>query len=92
MLDSMALASAAPKPVAVRLCFGRVKSGPTGPVKVEIGALVEGFRSRGARSVAVAAMLWFSRVIDQDVGDKGRKRADLLYRHMCSTHTVKEKC
>jgi hypothetical protein len=48
MLDSTALMSPAPKPVAVRLCFGLVKPGPTGPDKVEMGALVEGLRSRGA--------------------------------------------
>ena len=58
MLDSTALISPAPKPVAVRLCLGRVKPGPTGPCNVEIGALVEGFRSLGAEAVA-AAMVRF---------------------------------
>ena len=57
MLDSTALMSPGPKPVAVRLCFGRVKPGPTGPAKVEIGALVEGLRSRGDEVAAAAAML-----------------------------------
>lgn len=38
--------SFAPKPVTVRLCFGLVKSGPTGPFKSEIGALVEGLLAR----------------------------------------------
>lgn len=37
--------SAEPKPVAVRACLGRVKSGPTGPLSSEIGALVEALRS-----------------------------------------------
>jgi hypothetical protein len=37
--------SAAPKPVAVRACFGLVKSGPTGPLSSDMGALVEGLRS-----------------------------------------------
>lgn len=37
--------SAAPNPVAVRACFGRVKSGPTGPLSSDMGALVEGLRS-----------------------------------------------
>lgn len=56
MLDSTALMSPAPNPVAVRLCLGLVKPGPTGPTKVEMGALVEGLRSRGALSTAAAAM------------------------------------
>ena len=47
--------SAAPKPVAVRLCFGRLKPGPTGPTKVEMGAPIESLRSLGAPSTAVAA-------------------------------------
>ena len=38
--------SAAPKPVAVRACFGRVNPGPTGPLSSDIGALVESLRSR----------------------------------------------
>ena len=38
--------SAAPSPVAVRACFGRVNAGPTGPLSSDIGALVESFRSR----------------------------------------------
>lgn len=45
MLDSTLLMSAAPKPVAVRACFGLVKSGPTGPLSSDTGALVEGLRS-----------------------------------------------
>jgi len=45
MLDSTLLMSAAPKPVAVRACFGLVKSGPTGPLSSDMGALVEGLRS-----------------------------------------------
>lgn len=49
--------SPAPKPVAVRLCFGRVKPGPTGPDRVEMGALVEGLRSRGDVAVVAAAMV-----------------------------------
>ena len=47
MLASTFLISAAPKPVAVRLCLGReIPSGPTGPWMSEIGADVEGFLSR----------------------------------------------
>lgn len=42
MLATTPLISFAPKPVTVRLCFGLVKSGPTGPCRSEIGALVEG--------------------------------------------------
>lgn len=42
MLFSTFLISPALKPVTVRLCFGLVKSGPTGPLSSEIGALVEG--------------------------------------------------
>lgn len=34
--------SCAPNPVAVRLCFGRVKSGPTGPLRSDRGALIDG--------------------------------------------------
>jgi len=45
MLDSTLLISAAPKPVAVRACFGLVKSGPTGPLSSDMGAFVEGLRS-----------------------------------------------
>ena len=57
MLDSTALMSPGPNPVAVRLCFGLVKPGPTGPVRVEIGAPVESLRSRGDEATAAAAML-----------------------------------
>lgn len=46
MLASTFLISWAPKPVAVRLCFGLVKPGPTGPLSSEIGALVDGFLVR----------------------------------------------
>ena len=42
MLASTLLISVAPNPVAVLLCFGLVKSGPTGPLRSEMGALVEG--------------------------------------------------
>jgi hypothetical protein len=59
MLASTLLISPAPKPVKVRLCFGRVKPGPTGPciIRDEIGAPIEGFRSRGALCVAASAIL-----------------------------------
>jgi hypothetical protein len=40
------LISAGPKPVAVLLCFGRVKSGPTGPFRSDSGAEVDGLLSR----------------------------------------------
>lgn len=47
MLASTLVISAAPKPVAVRLCLGReIPSGPTGPWRSEMGADVEGFLSR----------------------------------------------
>ena len=47
MLASTFLISAAPKPVAVRLCLGReIPSGPTGPWMSEMGADVDGFLSR----------------------------------------------
>lgn len=47
MLASTFLISAAPKPVAVRLCLGReIPSGPTGPWRSEMGADVDGFLSR----------------------------------------------
>jgi hypothetical protein len=52
MLDSTALMSPAPKPVAVRMCLGLEKPGPTGPVSVEMGAPIEGLRSRGAATAA----------------------------------------
>ena len=42
MLDSTLLISDGPKPVAVRLCLGLVTpSGPTGPFRSEMGALVD---------------------------------------------------
>ena len=48
MLASTLLISAAPKPVAVRLCLGReIPSGPTGPWRSEMGADVDGLLSRG---------------------------------------------
>jgi hypothetical protein len=54
MLASTLLISPGPKPVTVRLCFGRVKlAGPTGPWSSERGALVEGFRSRGGGAAAI---------------------------------------
>ena len=47
MLASTLLISAAPKPVAVRLCLGReMPSGPTGPWMSETGADVDGLLSR----------------------------------------------
>jgi hypothetical protein len=52
MLASTLLMSLAPKPVTVRLCFGRVMLGPTGPWKSAMGALVEGLRSRGDGATA----------------------------------------
>lgn len=57
MLDSTLLISAAPKPVAVRACFGRVKSGPTGPLSSDMGALVEGLRSLFGVPLAVDMLL-----------------------------------
>jgi hypothetical protein len=43
--DWTALISEGPKPVAVLLCFGREKAGPTGPCRSDRGAEVEGFLS-----------------------------------------------
>jgi hypothetical protein len=55
-LPSTLLISPAPKPVKVRLCFGRaMPAGPTGPWRSEIGALVEGRRSRGTVEFDIAA-------------------------------------
>lgn len=51
MLASTLLMSLGPKPVTVRLCLGREKLGPTGPWRSEMGALVEGLRSRGEGAV-----------------------------------------
>ena len=63
MLDSTLLISAAPKPVAVRACLGLEKSGPTGPLRSEIGALVDILRSRGrSRVPLVVAMVCKKRV------------------------------
>ena len=53
MLDSTLLISEGPKPVAVRLCFGLVNSGPTGPWSSEMGAFVEGLLSRVEVEVAM---------------------------------------
>ena len=53
MLDSTLLISEGPKPVAVRLCLGLVNSGPTGPFSSEMGAFVEGLRSRVDVEVAI---------------------------------------
>lgn len=67
MLASTLLISAAPKPVAVRLCLGReIPSGPTGPWMSVMGALVEGFLSR----------VWVVMVgtrEDTEVVDRGRR-------------------
>jgi hypothetical protein len=55
MLASTLLISPGPNPVTVRLCLGRVKCcGPTGPLRSDSGALVEGRLSRGFRAVSVA--------------------------------------
>ena len=48
----MLLISDGPKPVTVRLCFGRVMPlGPTGPWKSVMGAEELGLRSRGVEEV-----------------------------------------
>lgn len=49
--------SPAANPVAVRLCFGREKPGPTGPCRVEMGAPVESLRSRVGEDVTAAAIV-----------------------------------
>lgn len=46
ILASTALISAGLNPVKVRLCLGRLKPGPTGPWRSEMGAPTEGLRSR----------------------------------------------
>ena len=56
MLFSTALISWAPKPVEVRLCFGRLKPGPTGPCKVLMGAPTEGLRSLVEVVVAISTI------------------------------------
>jgi hypothetical protein len=56
MLASTFLISPGPKPVTVRLCLGRVNCGPTGPLRSESGALVEGLLSRGFLAVSVAIL------------------------------------
>ena len=58
----MLLISEGPKPVDVRLCLGLVMpSGPTGPLRSEIGAEVEGFRSLVVVDVAMAEdTVWLS--------------------------------
>lgn len=43
---SYAFCSFTPKPVTVRLCFGRLNPGPTGPFRSDNGADIEGVRSR----------------------------------------------
>lgn len=60
MLASTLLISPGPKPVTVLLCLGRVNCGPTGPLKSDSGALVEGRRSRGCVAFAVVAILSMS--------------------------------
>ena len=58
MLASTFLISAAPKPVAVRLCLGReIPSGPTGPWISVIGVEVDIVLSR----VLVTILLFVSR-------------------------------
>ena len=56
ILDSILLISEGPKPVDVRLCFGLLMPGPTGPARVLIGAPIEGVRSRGRLSTSAEAM------------------------------------
>src|SRR5271170_2701480 len=60
--DSTLLISSGPTPVAVRLCLGLLKPGPTGPCNCEMGAPTEGLRSlvglsTRAEEMATAAML-----------------------------------
>jgi hypothetical protein len=80
MLASTLLMSAAPKPVAVRLCFGRLKPGPTGPTNVEMGAPMESFRSLGALStVAAAAAAIFVEVALTQRRYEGREISQKVY-------------
>ena len=60
MLASTLLISDAPNPVTVRLCLGLMNSGPTGPFKSEMGALVEGLRSR-----VLVAIVALGRYLDE---------------------------
>jgi hypothetical protein len=46
ILASTALISNGPNPVKVRLCLGRLKPGPTGPWRSDMGTPTEGRRSR----------------------------------------------
>lgn len=61
MLASTLLMSLGPKPVTVLLCLGRVKVGPTGPLRSESGALVEGLRSLGEGFAAAIALFFLDR-------------------------------
>jgi len=65
----MDLISWGPKPVTVRLCFGRdMPGGPTGSWRSIIGAEVLGLRSRGvAEFIVLVAIVRFG---DQWQGDR----------------------
>ena len=68
MLASTFLISAAPKPVAVRLCLGReIPSGPMGPWISVMGALADGFLSR----------VWVAMVDVQEEIELLRKRKEM---------------
>lgn len=79
MLASTLLISLAPKPVAVLLCLGLVKLGPTGPARSASGELMDGRRSRaGAGVVAILSMSmgairYLSKVRQCRIGDTGGK-------------------
>ena len=61
MLASKVLISAAPKPVAVRLCLGReTPSGPTGPWRSVMGVEVDNVLSRVW--VAMVLFVWREQV------------------------------
>ena len=61
MLASKFLISAAPKPVAVRLCLGReMPSGPTGPWRSVMGVEVDNVLSRVW--VAMVLFVWREQV------------------------------
>lgn len=75
-IPSTLLISPAPKPVKVRLCFGLVNPGPTGPCRSWMGAEVE-----GRRSLAVVAMMEslckYQTVLSSNLKNRTRRRNEL---------------
>lgn len=68
ILASTLLISPGPNPVTVLLCFGLVNpSGPMGPLRSEMGALIEGRRSRGLVELEAVVVA----ILSQGVGGFG---------------------